>query len=203
MAKLYFRYGAMNCGKSTALIQVDYNYRERGMATLIVKPLTDTKGQDRIISRLSVSRRVDVTANPEDDLFARIAPRRGEKPVDCVLVDEAQFLTTAQVDQLFRLAVRADIPVICYGLRTDFKMNGFEGSQRLLLLAHSIEELKTICKCGRKAMVNGRKVGGRFVFEGQQVAIDGEDDVEYESLCPDCYFSLKAEASKTAVPSLD
>jgi thymidine kinase len=195
MAKLYFRYGAMNCGKSTALIQVDYNYRERGMTTLIVKPLTDTKGQDRIVSRLSVSRRVDVTAKPEDDLFARIAPRRGEKPVDCVLVDEAQFLTTAQVDQLFRLAVRADIPVICYGLRTDFKMNGFEGSQRLLLLAHSIEELKTICKCGRKAMVNGRKVGGRFVFEGQQVAIDGEGDVEYESLCPNCYFSLKADAS--------
>jgi thymidine kinase len=195
MAKLYFRYGAMNCGKSTALIQVDYNYRERGMATLIVKPLTDTKGQDQIISRLSVSRRVDVTAKPEDDLFARIAPRRGEKPVDCVLVDEAQFLTTAQVDQLFRLAVRADIPVICYGLRTDFKMNGFEGSQRLLLLAHSIEELKTICKCGRKAMVNGRKVGGRFVFEGQQVAIDGEDDVAYESLCPNCYYSLKGEAS--------
>jgi thymidine kinase len=177
------------------LIQVDYNYRERGMQTLVVKPQTDTKGQDQIVSRLSVSRRVDVMAMPEDDLFAIIAPRRGEKPLDCVLVDEAQFLTAAQVDQLFRLAVRTDIPVICYGLRTDFKMNGFEGSQRLLLLAHSIEELKTICKCGRKAMVNGRKVGGRFVFEGQQVAIDGEGDVEYESLCPNCYFSLKADAS--------
>jgi thymidine kinase len=194
MAKLYFRYGAMNCGKSTALIQVDYNYRERGMTTLIVKPQTDTKGQDRIVSRLSVSRRVDVLAEPGDDLYAIIAARRGDKPLDCVLVDEAQFLSATQVDQLFRLAVRADIPVICYGLRTDFKMNGFEGSQRLLLLAHSIEELKTICKCGRKAMVNGRKVGGRFVFEGLQVAIDGEDDVEYESLCPSCYFTWKDEA---------
>jgi thymidine kinase len=193
MAKLYFRYGAMNCGKSTALIQVDYNYRERGMATLIVKPLTDTKGQDQIVSRLSVSCSVDVLARPEDDLFAIISAHKEAKPLDCVLVDEAQFLTRAQVDQLFLLAVRAGIPVICYGLRTDFKMDGFEGSQRLLLLAHSIEELKTICKCGRKAMVNGRKIGGRFVFEGQQVAIDGDGDVEYESLCPNCYFSLKAE----------
>lgn len=194
MAKLYFRYGAMNCGKSTALIQVDYNYRERGMATLIVKPKTDTKGQDSIVSRLSVSRRVDVLATPQDDLFGIITARKDEGPLDCVLVDEAQFLTAVQVDQLFQLAVRADIPVICYGLRTDFKMDGFAGSERLLLLAHSIEELKTICQCGRKAMVNGRKVGGRFVFEGQQVAIEGEGDVEYESLCPRCYFTLKEEA---------
>jgi thymidine kinase len=194
MAKLYFRYGAMNCGKSTALIQVDYNYRERGMATLIIKPLTDTKGEDAIVSRLNLSRSVDVLARPADNLFAIVRAYKDSQPLDCVLVDEAQFLTTAQVDQLFRVAVRANIPVICYGLRTDFKMDGFEGSQRLLLLAHSIEELKTICKCGRKAMVNGRKVGGRFVFEGQQVAIDGDGDVEYESLCPYCYFSLKAEA---------
>jgi thymidine kinase len=194
MAKLYFRYGAMNCGKSTALIQVDYNYRERGMATLIVKPLTDTKGEDRIVSRLSVSRRVDVLAKPADNLFAIVRAQKEGQPLDCVLVDEAQFLTPAQVDQLLMVAVQVDIPVICYGLRTDFKMDGFEGSQRLLLLAHSIEELKTICKCGRKAIVNGRKVGGRFVFKGQQVAIDGEGDVEYESLCPNCYFSLKAEA---------
>lgn len=194
MAKLYFRYGAMNCGKSTALLQVDYNYRERGMATLIIKPQTDTKGEDRIVSRLGVSRSVEVLARPEDDLFTIIAAYKAAKPLNCVLVDEAQFLTAVQVDQLFLVAVRVDIPVICYGLRTDFKMDGFEGSQRLLLLAHSIEELKTICKCGRKAMVNGRKAGGRFVFEGQQVAIDGEGDVEYESLCPHCYFSLRAEA---------
>jgi len=194
MAKLYFRYGAMNCGKSTALIQVDYNYRERGMATLIVKPQTDTKGQDSIVSRLSVSRRVDVLATPQDDLFAIITDHKDTAPLDCVLVDEAQFLAAAQVDQLFQLAVRADIPVICYGLRTDFKMEGFPGSERLLLLAHSIEELKTICHCGRKALVNGRKVGGRFVFEGQQVAIEGEGDVEYESLCPHCYYLHKEEA---------
>jgi thymidine kinase len=145
---------------------------------------------------------VDVLARPEDDLFETITASRDAGPLHCVLVDEAQFLSAAQVDQLFLLAVRADVPVICYGLRTDFKMDGFEGSGRLLLLAHSIEELKTICKCGRKAMVNGRKVGGRFVFEGQQVAIDGEDDVEYEPLCPNCYFYYKdrVRRSQQTVP---
>ena len=192
MAKLYFRYGAMNCGKSTALIQVAHNYQERGMKVLIVKPRTDTKGADRVVSRLGVVRQVDILAPSDLDLFRAIAqriPHPGE--FHCVVVDEAQFLTVAQVDQLFEVAVIQDIPVICYGLRTDFRLNGFDGSARLLLLAHSLEELKTICHCGRKAMVNGRKVNGRFVFEGQQVAINGENDVEYESLCPQCYFELK------------
>ena len=194
MAKLYFRYGAMNCGKSTSLIQVDYNYRERGMRTLIIKPGTDSKGSDRVISRLEVERLADIMATDEDDLYRMVREWCSEKErIDCVLVDEAQFLKSEQVDQLFKIAVIADIPVICYGLRTDFLLNGFEGSARLLLLAHSIEELKTICRCGQKAMANGRMVNGRFVFEGAQVAIDGEDNVEYESLCPACYFKHRRE----------
>ena len=110
-----------------------------------------------------------------------------------VLVDEAQFLTHSQVDQLFEVAVIQDISVICYGLRADFLLNGFEGSARLLLMAHSIEELKTICKCGQKAVANGRKIGGRFVFEGAQVAIEGEASVDYESLCARCYFKYKKQ----------
>ncbi|MEE0726086.1 MAG: thymidine kinase, partial [Clostridium saudiense] len=110
---------------------------------------------------------------------------------DCILVDEVQFFKAYQIDQLFEIAVCLDIPVICYGLRTDFKMQGFEGSTRLLLLAHSIEELKTICKCGKKAILNGRKINGKFVFEGEQVAIDNIDNVEYESLCGHCYFKFK------------
>jgi thymidine kinase len=192
MAKLYFRYGAMNCGKTTALIQVAYNYRERGMYTLIIKPVTDTKGSDRVISRLDVDRQADILADMDENLYEAIQSWRETKgQLHCVLVDEAQFLTRAQVDQLFRVAVIQGIPVICYGLRTDFQLNGFAGSKRLLLLAHSIEELKTICKCGQKAVANGRKVGGRFVFEGEQVAIDGEGDVEYESLCASCYFKFK------------
>ena len=198
MAKLYFRYGAMNCGKSTALIQVAYNYQERGMDTLIIKPHTDTKGSEKVVSRLNVIREVDILAADTDDLYVMIDTRRKEKgPIHCVLVDEAQFLTHAQVDQLFKVAVIQEIPVICFGLRTDFLLNGFEGSERLLLLAHSIEELKTICKCGQKAVANGRKIGGRFVFEGEQVAIDGKADVEYESLCARCYYKYKGQQEKS------
>jgi thymidine kinase len=194
VAKLYFRYGAMNCGKSTALIQVSYNYRERDMATIIIKPETDTKGSGKVISRLNVERAADISAGSKDNLYEIIENwQRGKGPVHCVLVDEAQFLTHRQVDQLFEVAVIQDIPVICYGLRTDFLLDGFEGSIRLLLLAHSLEELKTICKCGQKAIANGRKIGGRFVFEGEQVAIEGEASVEYESLCARCYFKYKKE----------
>jgi thymidine kinase len=182
----------MNSGKTTALIQVAYNYNERGMKTLIIKPGIDLKGDQTIISRLDLFRKADIVAQKKDDLFDLVFAANEKKgQIRCILVDESQFLTKAQVRQLFKVAVLLDIPVICYGLRTDFLMNGFEGSQELLLLAHSIEELKTICKCGRKALVNGRKVNNRFVFEGDQVAIDGKDDVQYESLCAQCYFKYR------------
>jgi len=194
MAKLFFRFGAMNCGKSTALIQVDHNYRERGMNTILIKPDSDLKGDDTIVSRLDITRQVDIVARRSDNLFDLVKDCSRKKPVHCVLVDEAQFLTVKQADQLFETAVLQDIPVICYGLRTDFRLDGFPGSGRLLLLAHSIEELKTICTCGRKAVANGRKIGGTFVFEGDQLAIDGLDNVTYESLCAQCYFRLKEKA---------
>lgn len=195
MAKLFFRFGAMNCGKTTALIQVDHNYRERGMKTILVKPGSDLKGDDLILSRLDISRRVDILASESDNLYDLIeAYNRKNGPVHCVLVDEAQFITTEQAEQLFEVAVLQDIPVICYGLRTDFRLDGFPGSERLLLLAHSIEELKTICQCGRKAVANARKIGGTFVFEGDQLAIDGLDDVTYQSLCAQCYYKYKQEA---------
>lgn len=197
MAKLYFRYGAMNSGKSTALMQVAFNYEERGMRVFLIKPRIDTKGGDTLISRIGVKRHVDYMARREDDLFTIIALEQGGHRIDCVLVDEAQFLTAAQVDELMAVTIKLKIPVIAYGLRTDFSTNGFEGAQRLLLLAHSIEEMKTICTCGRKATFNGRKVNGTFVFEGEQVAIDNQADVEYQSLCPDCYFRLK-EAFETS-----
>lgn len=189
MAKLYFRYGAMNSGKTTALIQVAHNYQERGMETLLIKPGIDSKGQNRVISRLDIEKRVDILAGADDDLFTILEEEKRNRPrLRCVLVDEAQFLTSEQASQLFRFAVLIDVPVICYGLRTDFLLNGFEGSRQLLLLAHSIEELKTICQCGRKALANARKINGSFVFTGSQVAIDGEDSVEYEPLCAECYF---------------
>ena len=192
MSKLYFRYGAMNSGKSTHLMQVAYNYEERGMKVILLKPFTDSKGGENLVSRLGVERKVDLVICEEDNVVEKV--RRYIEingQINCILVDEVQFLKQEQIDNLFEIAVVLDIPVICYGLRTDFKMQGFEGSNRLLLLAHSIEEMKTICKCGKKAILNGRKVNGEFVFEGAQVAIDHVDDVEYESLCGHCYFKYK------------
>ena len=192
MSKLYFRYGAMNSGKSTNLMQVAYNYEERGMRVLLIKPSTDKKGGDKLVSRLGVERKVDLLIDDAQNIYDEVNKWQSEKyNIDCILVDEVQFFKANQIDELFKVAVCLDIPVICYGLRTDFKMEGFEGSTRLLLLAHSIEELKTICKCGKKAILNGRKINNKFVFEGQQVAIDNVDNVEYESLCGHCYFKYK------------
>ena len=189
MAKLFFRYGAMNSGKSTALLQVAHNYEERGMHVLLVKPGIDSKGNDKIISRLGIERRVDIQAAENINVYDTIKQwHKDVEKIACVLVDEAQFLTEKQIDQLFNLTVYENIPVICYGIRTDFQTRLFPGSKRLFALAHSLEELKTICRCGKKAMLNGRKAGGKYIFEGSQVAIDGAMDITYESLCGDCYF---------------
>ena len=189
MAKLYFRYGAMNSGKTTALMQVAYNYKERGMRVLILKPSIDTKGQDRIVSRLGIECKVDQLVTPEVDIVALVQADIAQNgPLACVLCDESQFFTPAQAEQLFLVTVDLSVPVICYGLRADFMLHGFPGSTRLLELAHTIEELKTICACGRKAICNGRKVNGEYVFEGAQVAIDTVDNVEYQSLCPQCWY---------------
>lgn len=207
MAKLYFRYGAMNSGKSTALMQVAHNYEERGMRVLVLKPTVDTKGGDQLVSRLGVRRKVDLCVSPELDLLETVRRyAESDCPPACILADESQFFTPAQIDQLFMVTVELGIPVICYGLRTDFSMKGFPGSTRLLELAHEIEEMKTICTCGRKAMLNGRMINGEFVFEGDQVAIDLENNVQYQSLCPQCYFekrraylAKKQAAAKTAL----
>ena len=191
MAKLYFRYGAMNCGKSTNLMQVAYNYNERGMKSIVIKPQIDTKGENSVVSRLGINKTIDMLINKEMNIFKEIKNKiKNKEKIDCILVDEVQFLSAIQIDQLLMIAIKLNIPVIAYGLRTDFKMNGFEGSQRLLLIAHSIEELKTICRCGRKAIFNARKINGEFVSDGDQVAIDGENKVEYESLCSNCYYEL-------------
>ena len=193
MAKLYFRYGAMNSGKSTALLQAAFNYEERGHEVLLAKPAVDTKGDRSIVSRLGMVRDVDFTITPDDrvlELFERqrtLVIERTGRDASCLLVDEAQFLSSEQVDDLLRIALLDDIPVLAYGIRTDFQTVAFAGSRRLLEVAHSLEELKTICRCGRKAIFNGRLVDGRYVFDGDQVAIDGAD-VTYESLCGVCYL---------------
>ena len=189
MAKLYFRYGAMNSGKTTALLQVAFNYKERGMRVLILKPSIDTKGSDCIVSRLGVRCKVDQLVTPEMNIIELVrADCAAHGAPACVLCDESQFFTAEQAEQLFLVTVDLNIPVICYGLRADFMTRGFPGSTRLLELAHTIEEMKTICACGRKATCNGRKINGEYVFEGDQVAIDMQGDVGYQSLCPQCWY---------------
>ena len=188
----------MNSGKSTALLQAAHNYEERNQHVVLAKPAVDKKGDRNIVSRLGVTRAVDLLLTPDMDLrksFWAVAEDSAAhgKPIACLLIDESQFLTEHQVDQSLELAVLDNIPVLAYGIRTDFQTKSFPGSRRLLEIAHSLEELKTICRCGRKAMFNGRLFDGRFVFDGEQVAIDGVE-VTYESLCADCYFQEKAKA---------
>ena len=202
MAKLYFRYGAMNSGKSTLLLQVAYNYEERGMHVLLLKPGIDTKGDDEIVSRLGVRRRVDAMIGIDTDCRTLIGDAIATRHFDCILVDEAQFLSTAQVDQLFASVIDYNIPCICYGLRTDFRGEGFPGSKRLLELAHSLEELKTICHCGRKAVMNIRRVNGIPVFEGDQVVIDNNATVEYEAVCGQCYFKERRKLGEKPLGNL-
>ena len=193
MAKLYFRYGAMNSGKSTALLQAAYNYEERGQHVLLAKPSIDSKGEASILSRLGVARLVDFTIDADEDVYALFERERRKHrervgdDVSCLLIDEVQFLSEGQVDDLLRIAIQEDVPVLAYGIRTDFQTVAFPGSRRLLEIAHSLEELKTICRCGRKAIFNARTQNGRFIFDGDQVAIDGAD-VSYESLCGACYL---------------
>ena len=183
----------MNSGKSTALMQVAHNYEEQGMRVLILKPQVDTKGGDELVSRLGVRRKADLLVPPEMDVFAAVQQAAAVAPLACVLCDESQFFTPQQAEELFMVTVELNIPVICYGLRSDFSLKGFPGSTRLLELAHTIEEMKTICTCGRKATCNCRKVNGEFVFEGEQVAIDLQNDVQYVSMCPQCYFKARKE----------
>lgn len=189
--KLYFRYGAMNSGKSTSLLQAAHNYEERGQRAIIAKPTVDTK-DEKVLSRLGVTRNVDLHVSPTTDVYLEFlalvaeASEVGSK-IDCLIVDEAQFLTRSQVNELFMIAVKLNVPVLAYGIRSDFQGNAFPGSLRLLEIAHSLEEMKTICRCGQKALFNGRKVAGVYVRAGGQVAIDN-GSVEYESLCGECYL---------------
>ena len=185
MSKLYFRYGAMNCGKTTSLLQVAHNYEERGMKVVLIKPSIDTKANDSVSSRIGIERKVDHLVSPEENLKGYLNLLVGN--TSCVLVDEAQFLSESQVEELFVFSKLTNIPVICFGLRCDFRTNLFPGSKRLFELADEIEELYTICRCGRKARFNARIVNGEFTLDGDQVAIDG--DVEYESLCGKCYLT--------------
>ena len=187
MSKLYFRYGAMNCGKSSALMQVAHNYNENNKEVVIIKPSIDTKADDHIQSRIGLERKVDILID-KDESFEKYYDDWNNN-ISCILVDEAQFLTRKQVEELWIASKMYEIPVICYGLKTDFQSNLFEGSKRLLELSDEIEELITICNCGHRAKFNARYINGIFVKEGNEVLIDGSDEnVEYKPMCGKCYL---------------
>jgi thymidine kinase len=202
MAKLYYRYSAMNAGKTTYLLQTAYNYQERDHKAIIIKPGIDTKGGDTVVSRIGISRKVDELIDKDDSIISKIEKYLDN--IDAILVDEAQFLTTSQVDELFYITKLYDIPVIAFGLRTNFKANGdgFEGSTRLLQIADKLEEMATICRCGEKARFNGRKVNGEFSSVGDSVVIDGTENIEYESLCGKCYIEKVMKLDKEKIKKL-
>ncbi len=186
MAKLNFKYGAMNAGKSTILMQTAYNYEERNQKVLLVKPTIDTKGDNKVVSRLGIERNVDILLNKDESLLDKKYFDM-LKNVDCILVDECQFLTIDQVDDLLKITKLLDIPVICYGLRSDFRSEGFEGSMRLLTVADELEEMPTICECGKKARFNARIVNNEYTLTGNSIEIDNNAKIEYKSLCGKCY----------------
>ena len=181
MAKLYFYYASMNAGKSTTLLQADFNYRERGMATSLWTAAVDDRAEGRIASRIGL----ELDANQfvaDTDLWTRVMAAHHVEPLACVLVDEAQFLSREQVWQLARVADEGGIPVLCYGLRTDFQGELFEGSAALLGIADALVELKAVCHCGRKATMNLRvDAGGAAVLAGDQTEIGGNE--RYVALC--------------------
>lgn len=191
MSKLYFRYAAMNAGKSTALLQAAHNYEERGMKVrLFTAALDDRGGTGLIGSRLGLARQVDTFgANTVFEID------RSQPVPACILIDEAQFLTPSQVRQLHRLAHMQKVPVLCFGLRSDFQGTAFPGAAELLTLADDLEEMKTICACARKASMNMRiDEQGRRVKDGEQVLIGGND--RYRAVCPSCFYSEDEDPSR-------
>lgn len=196
MAKLYFRYGAMGSGKTRDLIKIYYNYKEKDMTSLIIKPKIDTKGDNTILSRDKGSLIVDYLIKETDNIYDIVKKHILINKIHCVLVEEAQFLSEANIDELAQIVDELDIPVICYGIRTDFKNKLFIGSKRLFEIADTIEEIKTVCKCGKKATCNARFVNGKSSFEGDQVLIDDKNDVKYISYCRKCYNNLKSNVKK-------
>ena len=186
MAKLIFKYSTMNSGKTIDLIRTMYNYEENNYKVLLMKPIVDTKANDKIRTRVGLERKVDFLIKEHDSIIELLKGNLDD--VECIFIDEAQFLNQSQIDELFLITKAMDIPVICYGLRNNFKLESFKGSKRLLEIADSLEEFKTLCFCGDIARYVGRKVNGKFVVEGEEILIDGTDNIEYVPLCGKHYL---------------
>lgn len=186
MAKMHFKYASMNSGKSIDLIRTAHNYEENGYKVLLIKPAIDTKREDKVSSRIGVERKVDILLLYSDNILEVLKNKL--KNVSCILVDESQFLSTKQVEDLFLISKACNIPVICYGLRTNFKMESFAGGKRLLEISDVLEELTTLCKCGEIARYVARKVGESYVQDGEEIIIDGTENITYVPLCGKCYL---------------
>lgn len=185
MAKLNFKYATMNAGKSIDLIRTAYNYEENGFKVLVMKPSIDTKADDYVISRIGISRKVDYLI--DGSVYEILKGNLDD--VKCILIDEAQFLSSSQVDELYMISKAFDIPVIAFGLKVNFKGELFEGSKRLVELGEDLSEIPTMCGCGEIARMVGRKVNGEYVLEGNEIIIDGSSDIiEYVPLCGKCYL---------------
>lgn len=193
MAKLYFKYGAMGSSKTANALITKFNYEERGMKVWLIKPSTDNRDGAAVVrSRIGLFADAYVVT-PDIDLYDEFGKRRD---CDVIIADECQFLSPAQIDQLRRIVDELDVPVLCFGLRTDFLTHTFEGSHRLFEVADSITEIKTICKCGKKAIVNARIDGeGRVLTEGGQILIGGNDS--YVAMCHSCWVNaIKAQSGE-------
>lgn len=194
MAKLYFKYGTMESGKSTKIIQEAYNYDRNNKSIIVAKPIIDSKGNDKIVSRIGIQRKIDAYIESDNlkEIYEKI-----NKDTFCILIDEAQFLNKNQVFELFKITKLLEISVMCYGLKSNFKGEFFEGSEALMIYADSLEEIVTICSCGKKARFNARKVNGDFVTDGEDVLIDGSNEsVEYVPLCGECYIKKVKKLQK-------
>ena len=188
MANFEFRYGPMNSGKSMAILQMAYNYEENNRKILLIKPASDTKGGDYLVSRIGPKRKVEIKLDKNESLLSNKYKNKILK-YDAILVDEAQFLTKYQVEDLWLISKKHDIPVICFGLKTNFKSEFFEGSKRLFELCDKFKELETICACGKKARFNARKVNDKFILDGDEYIIDGTNkNIEYIPVCGKCYL---------------
>ena len=192
MANIIFKMGSMNSGKTTALLQLAYNYEQAGKTIIVIKPTIDKKGDNCIISRLGIKRKVDFLIDKNDTIIDLVNVDK----LDYIFVDEVQFMTAPQIKELWLISKIKDIPVICYGLKTNFKGELFEGSKTLIEVADKIDELQTICPlCGKDAKFNARIINGKYTLNGDEVAIDGLD-AKYISLFGNCYIKKVLKKNK-------
>lgn len=197
MSKLYFKYGAMGSSKTAQALITKFNYEERGMKVLLLKPSVDTRdGADIVRSRIGLEARATVVT-PDEDLYAMFLRMSETEPYRVVIVDECQFLTPEQVDELGQIVIDLDVPVLCFGLATDFLTHLFPGSRRLFEIAESISEIKSVCTCGAKATVNARfDDEGHVVYEGEQICLGGNN--RYVAMCRRCWQRIRAEQERAA-----